>query len=66
MAIFAPGARGSQGTHKPHTIRIYTGARGSRIARRAHVKSLDLNLKVRTARFKGLCAVLKPNKYNHT
>lgn len=42
------------------------GARGSRIARRTHVKSLDLNLKVRTARFKGLCAVLKLNNYNHT
>lgn len=64
--MFAPGARGSRGTHKPRAKRIYTGARGSRIARRAHVRSLDLNLKARTARFKGLCAVLKLNNYNHT
>lgn len=31
--MFAPGARGSRGTHKPRAKRIYTGARGSRIAR---------------------------------
>ena len=42
------------------------GARGSRIARRAHVRSLDLNLKARTARFKGLGAALKANSYSHT
>lgn len=64
--MFAPGARGSRGAHKPRAKRIYIGARGSRIARRAHVKSLDLNLKARTARFKGLCATLKSNSYSHT
>lgn len=61
--MFAPGARS---THKPRAKRIYTGARGSRIARRTHVKSLDLNLKACTTRFKGVYAVLKINSYDHT
>lgn len=62
--MFAPGARGSRGTHKPRAKRIYTGARGSRIARVTQI--YDLNLKARTTRFKGVCAVLKTNSYSYT